>query len=66
MLPMARSIPSQITIADAAEILGVSRQRVRQLIDAGRLEVASRHPKLLMLDGASLKRFLRERQQSGS
>lgn len=66
MLPMTLRIPAQVTIAAAAEILGVSRQRVRQFVDAGRLEVASRHPKLLMLDGASLKRFLRERQQSGS
>lgn len=63
---MTRRIPAQVTVADAAEILGVSRQRVRQFIDDGRLAVASRHPKLLLLDGASLKRFLRERRQSAS
>jgi excisionase family DNA binding protein len=35
---MAKSDEEYISVSEAAEILGISRQRVLQLIEAGRLE----------------------------
>ena len=55
----------QITPGEAAEILGVSRQRVDQFIREGLLAVVDTvgHQKIRLLDRAQVERFKREREK---
>lgn len=54
-----------MTLTEAAEYLGVSRQRTHVLIKEGRLEVVNTigGHKLILLDRAQVKRFKREREK---
>ena len=49
-----------LTVAEAAQKLGVSVQRVRQLINEGRLEAHRHGLRTLMIDGASVANFRKQ------
>ena len=54
-----------VTPQEAADLLGVSRARVHQLIEAGRLEVVARlgGKKTRLLDHKAVQRFKKEREK---
>lgn len=63
-------LPEVVCTTDtAAEIIGVARSRIRQLVAAGRLTPYPRGsrpcPRAMLLDGAEVKAYARERQTSG-
>ncbi len=53
----------QLRIRDAAELLNVSDDTVRRLVDAGRLSVTTDEAGRQVIDGAQLADHLRERAQ---
>ena len=54
-----------MTLTEAAERLGVSRQRVYAIIKDGRLDVVNRIGglKMILLDRAQVERFKKEREK---
>ena len=54
-----------MTLTEAAELLGLTRQRVHVFIKDGRLGVVNRvgGHKLILLDRAQVKRFKKEREK---
>ena len=46
-----------VTVSDAAKLLGVSRARVLQFIDDGRLAAKKVTPKLYLLELRDIRRF---------
>ena len=49
-----------LTVAEAAQKLGLSRQRVQQLIHAGRLKAHRHGLRALMVDAASIANFRKQ------
>ena len=62
---MSTVIKYLITQSEAARILGVSRQRVRQLVDSGQLRVAATVAGAKLLDSRRVSTFAAKPRQSG-
>jgi len=53
------------TVTEAAEIIGVSGARVRQLIAAGRIKAEAVHNRLWIIPAKALDRFVEEDRPTG-
>ena len=52
-----------ITTAEAAEMLGLTQRRVRQLLDEGELEFRKVTPRLVMVYKPSIENYLQGKSQ---
>lgn len=59
------AIGNLITVAEAAEIIGVSDVRVRQFIAKGRLKPAQTVGKMHFLDAAAVRKFAKKDRKPG-
>ena len=62
---IVEGVKGMITVSRAAQVLGVSRRRVLQFIQDGRLKGEQVTPRLWLLDAGDVSRFGREERRPG-
>jgi DNA-binding XRE family transcriptional regulator len=53
-----------LTMAQAAELIGVTRQRMHQIVEEARLQVTQVNPRLTIIDRAVVDKLLAERRKN--